>query len=308
MNQILTVENKKKNKSHTGPLEIASIVRFFAIALIIFGIFFIGQGSYAIYRESKGKDTSNMPIVNIVRVNDTAIVTVSSMNKIVNLKYNWSYGEETVIPVEGTFVEEEILLPIENSVLTVAIEEETGRTIKYIKEFNIEGLDITKPIIEVTEETTAGNIKIAATDETDILYITYKVNDEDEIRIDKSELEDKTINYILKLQRGENNIVITAVDTSGNIATLEKKVIVSGRTAIDLKIENGKLVVEVSDPDGVKDIEINLNGVIYSANDINQKGVKVPLDLVEGVNTIRITVTNVNSLVTVGTKEFNYAK
>jgi len=301
-------KKKKKNKSNSNPIEIANIVKFFAIVLIIFGICFIGEGSYAIYKDSKGRDTKNMPIVNISRVNDTAIITVNAINKIENLKYSWNDAEETKIPIGNTYAEEEILLPIENSILNVWIEEEQGRMIKYQKEFMIEGLDITKPTIEIAEENSEGNIRIIATDETEISYITYKVNEEDEVRIDKSELENKTINYILKLQKGENQIVITAVDVAGNTEILEKKVIVSGRTKISLKIENNKLVIIAEDPDGVKDIEINLNGIVYSAKDINQKGVRIPLDLVEGVNTVKITVTNVNSLVTEGSKEFNYAQ
>lgn len=310
MNQILMVEDKKKKKkkSSSGPIEIANIVRFFAVVLIIFGIFFIGQGSYAIYKESKGKNTSNMPTVSIYRVNDTVQIKVNSINTIENLIYSWNDAEETKIPVEDTFVEEEIILPMENSVLNVRIEEETGRMIKYQKEFIIEGLDITEPTIEITEESTQGNIKITATDETAISYITYKINEEDEIKIEKSSLEDKSINYILKLPRGENKVVITAVDEAGNIETIEKTIIVSGRTKIDLRMENGKLIVIVEDPDGIKDIEINLNGVVYAAKDINQKGVRIPLNLAQGTNTIRITVTNINSLVTVGAKEFSYAQ
>ena len=199
-------------------------------------------------------------------------------------------------------------MPIENSILNVKIEEENGRTIKYKKEFIVEGLDMAQPTIEITEESTAGNIKITAKDETQMAYITYKINDEEEIRIDKSETEDKEIKYILKLARGENKVTITAVDTSGNIETLEKTIIVSGKTAMNLKIENGKLVIIAEDPDGIKDIDINLNGVSYTAKEINKKGVRIPLDIVEGTNTVRITVTNVNSLVTTGAKEFNYAK
>lgn len=310
MNQILMVENKKKkkNKISSGPVEIANIVKFFAIALIIFGLFFIGQGSYAIYKESKGKNTNNLPVVSMERVNDTVIIKAKSSYKIENLIYSWDEAEETKIPVEDTYIEEEVFLPIENSILKVRIEEENGRSIKYQKEFIIEGLDISEPTIEITEESTAGSIKITATDETQMAYITYKVNEEEEIRIDKSETEDKTMNYILKLQKGENKVVITAVDTSGNIATLEKTIIVSGKTSMNLKIEGGKLIINAEDPDGIKDIEINLNGVSYAAKDINQKGVRIPLDIVEGTNTVRITITNVNSLVTTGAKEFDYAK
>lgn len=312
MNQILMIEDKKKkkkkDKSRSSQIEIANIVRFFAFILILFGIFFIGQGSYAVYKESKSKNTDNLPVVNISRVNDTVILKVNGSNTIENLRYSWNDAEDTKIPVGDTYIEEEILLPMENSTLNVWVEEEDGRMIKYQKEFIIEGIDITEPRIEITEESTEGNIKITATDETAISYITYKVNDEDEIRIDRSDSPDKPINYILRLQKGENEVIITAVDEAGNIGKLAKKIIVSSKTSIDLSIENGKLIITAEDPDGIKDIEVNLNGVIYAAKDINQKGVRIPLDLVEGVNTVRVTVTNVNSLVTAGSKEFNYAQ
>lgn len=312
MNQILMVEDKKKkkkNKSGSSTIEIANIVRFFAVVLIIFGIFYIGQGSYAMYKESKGRNTENMPIVNIKRINDSVKVTVDGINTIQNLKYSWNDTEETTIPVENTYVEEDILLPMQNSILNVWVEEENGRVIKYHKEFIIEGLDITQPDIEIKEENTEGSIRIIATDETSMSYITYKINEENEVRIDKSEVEDKTINYILKLERGENKVVITAVDESGNIGTLEKTIIVSGKTKIsNLKIENGKLMITAEDPDGIKDIEINLNGVVRSKKDINQKKVTASLALAQGNNTLKITITNVNSLVTVATKEFNYVQ
>lgn len=307
MNQILMVEDKKK-KRNSGPIEIANIVKFFAIILIVFGVSFIGQGSYAIYKESKGKNTKELPMVNMERVNDTVIIKANSSYKIENLIYSWNEAEETKISVDNNYIEEEVILPIENSILNVKIEEENGRTVKYKKEFIIEGLDITQPTIEITEESTAGNIKITATDETQMAYITYKVNDEEEIRIDKSETEDKVMNYILKLPRGENKVIITAADTSGNIGILEKTIIVSGKTSMNLKLENGKLIIIAEDPDGIRDIDINLNGVSYTAKDINKKGVRIPLDIVEGTNTVRITITNVNSLVTTGAKEFNYAK
>lgn len=312
MNQILMIEDKKKkrNKSRSsGPVEIANIVRFFAIVLIIFGISFIGQGSYAIYKESKGKNRDDLPVVSIQRVNDMVIIKANSNYKIENLIYSWNESEETKIPVEDTYAEEEVMLLNENGVLKVKIEEENGRTVKFQKAFDIEGLDITKPNIEIAEENIPGSIKIIATDETQMSYITYKVNGEEEVRIDKSETEDKTMNYILKLQKGENKVVITATDTSGNINTLEKTIIVSGKTTIKkFAIENGKLVIVAEDPDGIKDLEINLNGVPYAAKNINRKVISVSLDIVEGTNNIRFTITNINTVVTTGAKEFNYAK
>ena len=308
MNQILIMENKKKKKkSHSsGPSDISNILKFFAIILIIFGIFFVEQGSYAIYKEIIGSNTDNLPTVTIERVNDTAVVTVTSTYEIEYLVYSWGDGEDTRLSVGGTYVEETIMLPLSNSILNIEVEEENGRTVKYQKEFNVEDMDITQPSIELTEESTEGNIKITATDETEMSYIIYQVNDEEEVRIDKSDAEDKTISYILKLSNGENIVTVTAVDTSGNYTTVEQTIVVSGQTAINLSIEDGKLIVNLEDEDGVKDVLVNLNGAEYEATDINQKSVSFSLDIVEGTNTLSITVTNVNSLVTKGVNEFEY--
>lgn len=309
MNQILVMENKKKKRSrNTGPAEIENILKFFAIALIVFGVLFIGHGSYAIYKDAKGKDKKNLPILTMERVNDEVIIKATSSIKIKNLIYSWNTDEETKIPVDGTFIEENVMLLNENGTLNVKIEDEKGRTVKYQKEFIIDGLDITKPTIEIQEQGSNGTIKITATDETQMKYISYSINGSDEIKIDKSDAEDKIINYILKLKKGENKLTVTAVDSSGNFEIIEKTIIVSGKTTMNLKIENGKLVVTAEDPDGIKDIEINLNGVTKSVKDINQKSIKATLNIVEGTNNIRIKITNVNSLITTGAKEFNYAK
>ena len=246
--------------------------------------------------------------MNVERVNDTVVVKVSSNIIIENLIYSFNTSEETKVPVGTTYVEEEIILPMEDSILNIRIEDETGRSIKYKKQIIVEGLDISEPTIEIEEEGTEGNIKITATDETAISYISYKVNDEDEIRIDKSETEDKTINYILKLPRGENRIIITAGDEAGNIETLEKTIIVSGKSNIKAEVKNGQIIFIVDDPDGIRDIEINLNGLVYAAKDINEKAVRVPMNLAQGPNTISIKVTNINSLVTVVSTEYNYGQ
>ena len=160
MNQILMVENKKKKKSGSGPADIKNVIIVFLISLIIFGVFYIGQGSYAIYKESKGKNNKNLPVVNIERVNDKAIITVTSSNEIKYLKYSWNNAEETSIPVNANYAEEEIILPIENSVLNVVVEDSLDRAVKFKKQFDLEGVDITEPTIEVTKQNDDGSIKI----------------------------------------------------------------------------------------------------------------------------------------------------
>lgn len=309
MNQILMVEDKKKSKKKnrsSGPVEIKSVVMFFAIFLMAFGIFLVGQGSYAIYKEAKGSNTEDLPVVKISRVNDTIVVDVSSRNEIEKLKYSWNDSEETVVPIGDIYVSEEIMMPNENSILNLVIEDVTGRAIKYQKECIVEGIDINKPSVDITEEATQGNIKINATDETQMSYITYKVNDEEEIRIDRAPSENTTITYILKLERGQNKLVVTAVDTSGNIETVEKTIIVSEKPTIQLMLEGNIITVIAKDTDGIKDIEVNLNGVVYAGKDLNQKEVKLPIQLQQGTNTINVKVTNINGLTVEGARDVNY--
>lgn len=306
MNQILMTENNRKNKSTNT--ERASIIRFFAIALIVFGIFIVCKGSYAIYKENKGENKENLPIVNMARVNDTVEVKINSVYNIENFIYSWNTAEETIIPVNSTYVEESILLPMENSTLNIKIEDETGRVIRYTKEFLVEGLDLVSPSVQIEREGNEGNIKITATDDIEMAYITYKINEGQEIKINRLETENTTMNCIVNIPRGENKVIVKAVDLSGNVETVEKTVIVSEKSKIRAEVQSGKITFIIQDEDGVRDVEVNLNGVINSQKDINQKEVRVTMELRQGVNTMSVKVVNVNSLETTVSRDYTYGQ
>lgn len=310
MNQILVVENKKKNRNTSTPIAIKKIIRFFAFAIILFSLCIIGHSSYALYRDSRGNNAENLAKININRVNDTLVVDVQSTYTITKFRYYWESSEETSIPEESTSFQEEIILPNGNSTLTIILEDETGRAVTYTKEIILEGLDIAKPTIQITGE--GEKVKIQASDETDIDYITYKIDDGEEVRIDKKNEEDKEIEYTVnEIGRGEHTIYVTAIDKSGNVAKQERTVIVSSKpeiTELNIDKENGKIIIGASDIDGLQSIEINLNGSVHTLNDINKKDIRISLSLVEGKNTLNIKITNINGLSTVGVTEFDYAR
>ena len=76
MNQILSTDisgNKKRNKN-SKPIEINNIVKFFAIAIIIFGIFIIGIGAYSIIDYQKEQQEENIePTIQIENKTNTTI-------------------------------------------------------------------------------------------------------------------------------------------------------------------------------------------------------------------------------------------
>ena len=322
MNQILMVENNKKKKkkktkmprgTSSGPIKIKSIIRFFAVVIILFSLCIIGHSSYAMYVDARGNNTDDLPEVTITRENDTLIVNVESVYIIDEFNYFWQNSEMTTYPENSTSVQREIVLPSENNILTIILEDETGRAVTYTKEIILDGIDITKPSIDISKRETS--VRLTASDETGIEYMIYRIDDGQEIRIDKNADGDTDIEYALTEQeigRGEHTVYVTAVDTSGNTEEAESTVIISAERPtirnIEINRETGKIIIDAADADGIQSIEVNLNGQQYVMNDVNRTEATFSLDVVEGTNTISIKITNVNGLSAEGSTEFEYAR
>lgn len=305
MNQILVTEKKKKNKKTSrGPIEIKGIVRFFAVFIMLFGIVLAGEGSYALYKEIDESKPENIPNLTLTRDGDIVILKIEHNTEISKVNYRWNDGEENSIPEGTTYVEEEILLPDGNNVLNITVIDMKNREYQFIKEYNLEGVDITKPNIEVTqtEEGTA-NISIVASDETAITEMTYKINDEQEVTVQATEDGQKEITQDITLPEGQNTLTVVARDTTDNVTTYEKQIIVSSKPTIEIVSQEGNTItLKISDKYGLKDVIVNLNGKVYSSKDIdqnpnvNKNEIYVPLELQSGNNVLSIEVTNVNGL------------
>ncbi|MBR1803141.1 MAG: hypothetical protein IJ777_04180 [Clostridia bacterium] len=307
MNQILTTEKKKRENKE--PIEIKSIVRFFAIAIIIFGIALVGGGIYAFYQKMQEQNPNNDPTVTITRENDRAVISVSNNIEINKIIYSWNEGETTELPEGKTSATEEIVLPNENSTLNLVIEDAKGRRINYQKEFILEGVDITKPTIEVATENGSNKMMIIAKDETAIQYVSYQWEDEEQPTIIEATQEGQTeISKEISLAPGTKTIKIIAEDKNGNVEEIEKEIVATtSKPKVMLMTDGANLIVEIEDKDGIKDVEININGAVKSAKDINQLHIKVgPVKLQEGNNTIKITVTNMSGYTGSITKELQY--
>ena len=302
MNQILAVENKKKEKVKTKkirtgrPIEIKGIVMFFAVIIMVFGLTLAGQGSYALYKDIDDRKPENIPYVTIGRVNDKAIVQISSNIEISKLVYSWNNGEESAIPIGSTNAREEITLLGYDSVLNLTIEDMNGKRVKFQKQYLLTGVDITKPVVEI--ETKDGNdkMKIVAKDETGIAYITYQWEDGEPVTVNADQQGQTEMIVQVPLTVGLKKIKIIAVDTNGNIEEIEREITTStSRPKMTLRRNKQKISIEIEDKDGIKSIKANLNGEEYEITNVNRKKVKVGyLYLREGNNTISVEVTNVN--------------
>lgn len=314
MNQILAVENKKKEKVKTKkiktgrPIEIKGIVMFFAVIIMVFGLTLAGQGSYALYKNIDDRKPENIPYVAIGRVNDKAIIKVAHNIEISKIVYSWNDGEESAIPIGSTRAEEEITLLGYDSVLNLTIEDINGKKVKYQKQYLLTGVDITKPSINIEAKDGANKITIIAEDETEIDHLIYQWDGENPVTVKAAQVGQKKIEQIVELTLGTKNIIVTAVDKNGNVEKIEKEIVTStSKPEMSVIRNKEKITVKASDKDGVKDIVINLNGEIYKAENINRKSVRVgPVTLREGNNTISVEVTNINGYTERATAEIQY--
>lgn len=302
MNQILYVGENKEN----GPIAIKSIVKFFAIVIIAFGIILIGKGSYAIYKNIEINSGDNIPVVYMNRVNNTVVIKAEDNIEISKLIYSWNKGEETILLPNSKKVEEVVLLPNENSVLNVTIVDTKGKETKFMQEWNIEGTDIRKPEIEITTDEDIRKITIIARDETEINYLIYKWNEEEEIKINATENDKLKIQETIDMILGENKLTVKAVDKNGNTETLEKTIIISSKPVIAIKQSNGKLAVTINDEVGIKKVTLNINGQTYGGNYSGKKQLKLNVPLKKGNNTISITAINESNLEQKVVREFTY--
>lgn len=302
MNQILYVGDNKNN----GPVAVKSVIKFFAIIIIIFGIILIGEGTYSMYKGIVANSGNNIPTVYMNRVNDTVVIKAENNIEIAKLIYSWNKGEETVLLPNNKAVEEVVLLPNENSILNVTIVDIKGKETKFMQQWNIEGIDIKKPEMEIATDDSSRKITIIARDETQIDYLIYKWNNEAETRVNGTERNKLEIQKTIDMKLGENKLTVTAVDKNGNTNTLEKTIIISSKPTIAVKQSNSKIHIVINDEVSIKTVSININGQVYAGEYEAKKQLKLNVPLKQGNNTVSITVTNESGLEQKVVREFIY--
>lgn len=113
INQILATGIEIKS------VDIKKIVKFFCIIIIVFGIIFIGEGSYGIVRNNEEirriqEEKGNPPTVSIMQYDEThAKIHVTSDRGIKGVWYHWNSEDSTKIDAEGKRIVEELVeLPV----------------------------------------------------------------------------------------------------------------------------------------------------------------------------------------------------
>ena len=184
MNQILATSTptakKTKTKRSSGPADIRKVVKVFAITMMIFGVFMIGTGSYAIYKdnENKNAEITKPVITESLNEDSTAVIlTVTHDKAIDRIEYSWNDGEVQTITGNGRkYIEQEIEIPGGTNNLNVKAVDIQGQEISTDKEYTAEEI--------INLAISGSKLKITAENETQIAYMTYRWDEEEEQRIE----------------------------------------------------------------------------------------------------------------------------
>ena len=311
MNQILSVENNnndnnkykyKKNKSYGSgkKFEIKSIIIFFCIILIIFGIFIIGNGAYSIYSKSKSEEGNDSgttaqaaePELSIQVVSDIEIKLIITHSKEIKfIEYSWNNGETEKKDGNGkknVEISNIEVPPGEDNLLKVIVTDIDNNT----TEFERMKSSTERPLIKLSAEQNAIRVEIESKTST-IDYVTYYWDNEEPKRYTIN--APKTANTLEVKDAGEHTLYMTAVDKNGNQATKTKKIKAVKAPEIKVTTDGQNFIIRASDEEEIQKVVINLNGNEVE-KEVNQKQYEEKVGLADGENKIIVTVYNNNGV------------
>lgn len=307
MNQILMFQSAENSRK-----QIINVIRFFCFTIIIFGVILIGEGILG-YVNSKNKEVHiETPEMHIERMNDYVSVNVSSDKGISHIKYYWkllndgNVSKETIEKTNGS-KNANIKISALNGTNELYLEvlDIDGNIIKYDpimisyevdntnsngnNETNWEELmknDKTKPNIKF--EAINGKVKVTATDNLKMSYITYKWNDDPETTVTGLSEDEKTVEAFIEVAEGSSKLTVNAFDRAGNMETVEKSVQGVKGPTLNVRKDNGQIIADIDDEENITKIVYNFNGEETTIDNINEKHYELKLDLIDGNNYVII--------------------
>ena len=303
MNQILStsmpMDNKKRKekKGNANPIAISSILKFFAIAMLIFGIFTIGTGAYAVFKNQSEQQEQNLePSISIEdKDEETILLKVVHKKNIAKLEYRWNDEESTVVNGNnGKYLERQIKVPSGKNTLHVLVVDEDGKEIPYEKQYERES--------KINFEVSGNKIKITYEGDKEVSYMTYRWDEEEEKTI---QINDTKINQEIDAIKGLHTLTVIVVDEDNNTDTKVQKINGVSKPKITVAVDDAKqhFVIKASDDEKITTIVFRLNqddNQYWTLNiaDMNYNDIQyvVPMELQSGENTIEVTIKNASGV------------
>lgn len=300
MNQILSVEMKKNNRSENKKLNIKSVIIFFSIMLIVFAISIILIGIYLKSQNSGtvGENKNYLKVEAVLSDTETLKITTSGENEIEKIVYKWNNEEET--QVNGNNQKEMVLdisVPIGNNILKLTVTDVKGNSKTYEKTYV--GTVKYEPNIQLSQN--GNTLNVLCNSDKIIDYISYNFDAEDTIT---QNVNDTSVEIPIEIKNieGEHKLSIIVQNQDGEKYTDSKSIYIPAVTVVT---DQENFIINASDVRGISKVSINFNDEI-SEIDVNDTEYTNNLKLQDGENRLILVVYNSDGLST--TKKIRFIK
>ncbi len=263
MNQILyTVENEsEKNR-------IKSVMLFFAITIIIFGLIMVSMGGYrmatAKVAKEEAKEAATIPKVNLYEENNKLKISINHIREIKEIIYSWNDGEEIKLSVYSEnfngSLEEEIDIPGGTNKISLKVIDSKGKTATASGEFTYKGTYMDLSVIDNK------SLKIIVTDMLGLQNVSYQWNSGEVLTAYPTEEHPERVEIVSEIPTGLNTIKIRAVNRAN--AVENKEMPVKGITKPTMKInynsDRTMLTIKLSDDQGIASYSYKLSNAPIS--------------------------------------------
>lgn len=287
MNQIL-MTNDEKGSSANG---VKPIIKFFAIVIIVVSLIFVGEGAYNLYNSMGNNNSYPKPVLNVEKNGSAISLKITGEIGINKIEYSWNDGNTTILKCDGKkSINPEIEMPQGDNKLNIVVIDVEGNRTKFGEiavSFTSED-DTVKPKISIVNS--VGKITITATDETELDYLTYQWEGEEEVKIEATSDNNKSITQEVSVQKGTKKLTIVAVDKTGNKETMSKKIVGSNGPEIKVSASEGNFIIKVTDEYVITKIEYTINEEVFTINDLpsDAKEYEFKVQLKDGVNYLKV--------------------
>ena len=299
--QILSVESPKKEKKNktrrTGPIEIEKIIKFFSIAILLFGVFMIGSGSYSMYQDSKSEGESNKPTIEIKEDAATEItLQISSNKELTKVTYHWNNEDEIEIDTKGKKkVEQKIEIPTGKNTLNIYAVDVNGKESTCQRQYTIQG------DINVELKVEGNNIKITANGKEQLSYMTYRWDDDEETKVDINSMQTE---QTIETPKGTHTLTVVMVDINNKTETKTQEVKGVTKPKVEITTDgSANFIINASDEEGIKKVEFVINKEEQYVLNLDQvlpleqrKEFQYSYPLKDGENNLKVIVYNESNI------------
>lgn len=301
MNQILSNNNDYNNNNN---IDTRRIIIIFCISILVIATIII---AVLVVSSSKKKNNAQAvePTIEIIRENEESAeitIKVECSDGIDYVAYIWNDEKENKVNLNGSTNFERIIEIPENETnnLKVEVLSVKGANSQKTEEVKM-NIDTSKPKIDSVSIVNS-KLQISVSDEKGIDYLAYQWENEEEVKVNADENDNKTMNVSVDIKRGTYKLTITVVNVSGNKEQMSK--LITGVNEPEIKVvkQGGVVHVTVSHDMGFKKIEFKINDVLYvydedySKYDKNKTTINLDFPLKEGENLVQINAYSLEKL------------